>query len=49
MAFGSKLGGESAAIKDMFTCKRRLALSACEGWAVFSFASADVYSPSHLQ
>ncbi len=48
MAFNSELGGESAASKDVCECKRGLTLSAYEGWAVFPFASMDVYAPYHL-
>ena len=49
MAFSSELGGESAASAYVCVCERGLALSAYEGWAVFSFAYGDVYSPCNLQ
>ncbi len=48
MAFNSEFGGESAASKDVCVCEKGIAFSAYEGWALFSFASVDVYSPRHL-
>ncbi len=49
MAFNYKFGDESAPSKDVCVRERGIALRADEGWAVFSFASMDVYSPRHLQ
>ena len=49
MAFNSELGSESATSKDVCACKRGLALSAYEGWAMFPFASMDVFSPCDFQ
>ena len=49
VAFDSELSGEYAAAYYVRVCEWGLTLGAYEGWAVFSFASVDMYPPRHLK